>query len=49
MTPALSTVRQPIREMAATAVGLLADAAEGAPPPTAPITLPTTLVPRAST
>ena len=49
MTPALSTVRQPIREMAATAVGLLADAAEGAPPPNAPITLPTTLVPRAST
>ncbi|MAP63849.1 MAG: transcriptional regulator [Microbacterium sp.] len=49
LNPPLTTVRQPIREMAAAAVGLLADAADGAPGAAASVTLPTELVPRAST
>ncbi|WP_106816476.1 LacI family DNA-binding transcriptional regulator [Microbacterium timonense] len=49
LTPPLTTVRQPIREMAAAAVGALADAAAGAPLPSAPLVLPTRLIIRGST
>ncbi|MDZ8200335.1 substrate-binding domain-containing protein [Microbacterium sp. SSW1-59] len=49
LSPPLTTVRQPIRDMAAAAVDLLADAADGGAPALAPVTLPTTLVVRAST
>jgi LacI family transcriptional regulator len=48
LTPSLTTVRQPIREMAAAAVGaLLASAGGGLPDQ--PIVLPTRLIPRGST
>ncbi len=49
LQPPLTTIRQPLREMAATAVGLLADAAEGRSVERPSLELPTTLVPRAST
>lgn len=49
LTPGLTTMRQPIREMAAAAVTALADAAAGGPLPLAPIVLPTALVVRGST
>ncbi|MFC0197436.1 LacI family DNA-binding transcriptional regulator [Microbacterium arthrosphaerae] len=49
LTPPLTTVRQPIREMAAAAVTALADAAAGAALPPSPIVLPTTLIERGST
>lgn len=49
LTPPLTTVRQPIREMAAAAVGALARAAAGSPPPAEPIYLPTRLIVRGST
>lgn len=49
LTPALTTVRQPIREMAAAAVTALADAASGAPLPPSPLILPTRLIERGST
>ena len=49
LTPALTTVRQPIREMAAAAVTALVDAAAGRPLPLEPIVLPTHLVVRGST
>lgn len=49
LSPALTTVRQPIREMAAAAVSALADAASGGPLPSAPIVLPTVLIVRGST
>ncbi|MCI1017064.1 LacI family DNA-binding transcriptional regulator [Microbacterium sp. C5A9] len=49
LTPALTTVRQPIREMAAAAVDALADAAAGGELSGGPIVLPTRLVVRAST
>ncbi|MCP2637928.1 LacI family DNA-binding transcriptional regulator [Microbacterium sp. HD4P20] len=48
LTPPLTTVRQPIREMAAAAVTALADAAAGAPLPPSPIVLPTRLIERGS-
>lgn len=49
LTPPLTTVHQPIREMAAAAVTALTDAAGGAPMPASPIVLPTRLVARGST
>lgn len=49
LAPALTTVRQPIREMATAAVNALVDAAAGGPLPVAPLVLPTTLVVRSST
>ena len=49
LTPPLTTVRQPIREMAAAAVAALVDAASGAALPAEPIILPTRLIPRGST
>ncbi len=49
LTPPLTTVRQPIREMAAAAVAALADAAAGAALPASPILLPTRLIERGST
>ncbi|WP_314424415.1 LacI family DNA-binding transcriptional regulator [uncultured Microbacterium sp.] len=49
LTPALTTVRQPIREMAGAAVAALADAAGGGELPGAPIVLPTRLIVRDST
>lgn len=49
LTPPLTTVRQPIREMAAAAVAALAEAAAGAPLPPWPIVLPARLIPRGST
>ncbi|GAA2985504.1 LacI family DNA-binding transcriptional regulator [Microbacterium terrae] len=49
LTPALTTVRQPIREMAAAAVEALAATAAGADLATTPIVLPTRLVVRDST
>lgn len=49
LTPPMTTLHQPIREMAAAAVTALADAAAGAPLPPSPIVLPTTLVERGST
>jgi LacI family transcriptional regulator len=49
LTPPLTTVRQPIREMAAAAVTALAEAAAGAPLPPSPIVLPTRLIERGST
>lgn len=49
LTPPLTTVRQPIREMAAAAVTALTDAAAGAALPSAPILLPTRLIERGST
>lgn len=49
LTPALTTVRQPIREMAAAAVDALAGAAAGGELSGASIVLPTRLVIRAST
>jgi len=49
LTPPLTTVRQPIREMAAAAVTALTDAAAGATLSPAPIYLPTRLLHRGST
>jgi LacI family transcriptional regulator len=49
LTPPLTTVRQPIREMAAAAVTALTDAAAGAALPPSPIVLPTQLIARGST
>lgn len=49
LTPPLTTVHQPIREMAAAAVTALADAAAGGSPGDDPIYLPTRLVVRGST
>lgn len=49
LAPPLTTVRQPIREMAAAAVTALAAAAGGGALPAAPIVLPTRLVERGST
>jgi len=49
LTPPLTTVRQPIREMAAAAVTALTDAAAGAVLAPSPIVLPTRLIPRGST
>ncbi|MDE0545225.1 substrate-binding domain-containing protein [Microbacterium sp. C7(2022)] len=49
LTPPLRTVRQPIREMAAAAVDMLADAVDGACLPAAPTILRTELVVRGST
>ncbi|WP_194409518.1 LacI family DNA-binding transcriptional regulator [Microbacterium cremeum] len=49
LTPGLTTVHQPIREMAAAAVAALADAAAGGPLAAKPIVLPTALVVRGST
>ncbi len=49
LTPPLTTVRQPIREMAAAAVTALVDAATGAALPPSPIVLPTQLILRGST
>ena len=49
LTPPLTTVRQPIREMAAAAVTALAGAAAGASLPPSPIVLPTRLIERGST
>ncbi len=49
LTPPMTTVHQPIREMAAAAVTALAGAAAGAPLPSTPIVLPTRLVARGST
>lgn len=47
--PSLTTIRQPIREMAAAAVQLLAQAIAGAPTDASRVELPTQLVPRGST
>lgn len=47
--PSLTTIRQPIREMAATAVHLLGQAFAGAPAEASRVELPTQLVPRGST
>jgi LacI family transcriptional regulator len=47
--PALTTIRQPMREMGATAAGLLLAALAGAPLPAEPTVLPTSLVVRGST
>ncbi len=47
--PALTTIRQPIREMAAAAIGELAAIADGGSPTPRVIELPTTLVVRGST
>ena len=47
--PALTTVRQPIREMAAAAIDELVAIAHGADPQARIIELPTTLVVRGST
>lgn len=49
LTPPLTTVRQPIREMAAAAVTALTEAAAGATLPPGPILLPTRLIERGST
>ncbi|MFK4835169.1 LacI family DNA-binding transcriptional regulator [Microbacterium sp. ZW T2_14] len=49
LTPPLTTVRQPIREMAGAAVTALTEAAAGADLPPAPIALPTQLIVRGST
>lgn len=49
LTPPLTTVRQPIREMAAAAVTALAETAAGAALPPSPIVLPTQLIERGST
>jgi LacI family transcriptional regulator len=49
LTPPLTTVRQPIREMAAAAVTALAESAAGAPLPPSPIVLATRLIERGST
>lgn len=48
LTPPLTTVRQPIREMAAAAVDALAEAAGGGTLPAAPIIRPTRLIARGS-
>lgn len=47
--PSLTTIRQPIREMAAAAVQILAQTNAGAPPEAQRVELPTQLVPRGST
>ncbi|PJJ73360.1 LacI family transcriptional regulator [Diaminobutyricimonas aerilata] len=47
--PPLTTIRQPIREMAAAAVHALASTAAGTPPPSTPVELPTELIVRGST
>ena len=47
--PPLSTVHQPIRDMAGTAVRMLADAAAGEALPAEPVVLPTRLIVRGST
>lgn len=47
--PALTTVRQPIREMAAHAIGMLARAVAGESLPAGPVSLATSLVVRSST
>ena len=44
VAPSLTTVRQPIRELAATAARMLRQAVAGDPMPIAPIVLPTRLV-----
>ncbi|WP_353827726.1 LacI family DNA-binding transcriptional regulator [Agromyces sp. SYSU T0242] len=49
LAPPLTTVRQPIREMAAAAVGLLADSADGIASSPESVVLPTELVVRGST
>ncbi|MDN3497024.1 LacI family DNA-binding transcriptional regulator [Planococcus sp. APC 4015] len=49
LQPALTTVRQPIREMAAHAIGLLARAVAGDPLPGGPVSLATSLIVRGST
>lgn len=49
LTPALTTIRQPIREMAAAAVDALARAAAGGPSGGEPVYLPTRLIVRGST
>jgi LacI family transcriptional regulator len=49
LTPPLTTVRQPIREMAAAAVTALTDAAAGIVLPPSPLILPTRLIERGST
>jgi LacI family transcriptional regulator len=49
LSPPLTTLHQPIREMAATAIRILADAAGGAPLPHTVVELPTRLVVRGST
>jgi LacI family transcriptional regulator len=49
LTPPLSTVHQPIRDMAAAAVRMLVDAAAGKALPEAPVLLPTRLIVRGST
>lgn len=49
LSPALTTVRQPIREMAGAAVSALADAARADELPREPIVLPTRLIVRDST
>lgn len=49
LTPPLSTVHQPIRDMAGTAVRMLADAAAGEALPAEPVVLPTRLIVRGST
>jgi len=49
LTPPLTTMHQPIREMAAAAVTALTEAAAGAALPPSPIVLPTRLVERGST
>ncbi|WP_223878274.1 LacI family DNA-binding transcriptional regulator [Microbacterium radiodurans] len=49
LTPALTTIRQPIKEMAGAAVAALTAAAAGAPLHPRPIVLPTRLIERAST
>lgn len=49
VTPPLTTVRQPVREMAAAAVAALVAAASGVDLPDEPIVLPTHLVKRGST
>ncbi|GAA2070177.1 LacI family DNA-binding transcriptional regulator [Streptomyces albiaxialis] len=49
VTPALTTVRQPLSEMAATALRQLLRVRDGGPPPAAPAELPTRLVERCST
>ncbi|MFC8682865.1 LacI family DNA-binding transcriptional regulator [Microbacterium ureisolvens] len=49
LTPPMTTLHQPIREMAAAAVTALTDAAAGAELPSSPIVLPTRLIERGST
>ena len=49
LSPPLTTLKYPLREAAATAVNLIADAAQGKPMPTERIEVPSQLIVRGST